>query len=430
MIAHTLAKIAITFLILRFLFRKRFKSLLENYRRNKFALKIVKDESAKFGLDLDDVKLAFVQNFLEGKEKGSQLTLTLNGEVILDLQGGRDEESVFSSMTMVFSCSKVIESLVVAMLIDQQKIRSYEDPISLYWPEFGKRYSETVSIKQLMQHQAGLEEINEPLTLREATELFASPQKIEEWIFRSFKIDDDIHSSLGITSRYHAITRGIFVDLLCVKTDGRRMRDFVAEEIVRKLDDKQVQYFLGCPSDFQKEMATCEGVNVFVTLYEILLHKLGIVSTFIFPKHDAGEEDFDEYYRNYLSPAEVDLLVKTILPNSRHRKSLVLVKDVGLGVQYLANSAEFRALPLPSVTGTTNSSSLAKITAELACGGGKLLSHKGLEKAMQVDEKQGQIFDELLNMKLTYSNNGWSTDRLGKDWVGWAYVFTSIFMNP
>jgi len=389
-----------------------FRKALAYYRWSK--LKVI--EAVPCPPEFLRAKNAFLRNYLEGRERGSQMTLTVDGKVVFDIRAGRDESCLFDDgVVMVFSSTKVIESLVVAMLVDQGKL-AYEDPIAKHWPEFGERFSSAVTVAQLMGHQAGLEQIHETITTPQAQEIFASPQKQEEFVFRSLRIDERIKRGESHT-RYHAVTRGIIVDLLCYKVDGRRGADFIQQEIVAKLDGP-VDFSLGCPLQKQTNFVECEAANTLLeSALEIVMHQTGIVKYLYYPDALPTDEELETHYRDFFLPEEVKMTLSLINRNGPTYKSLILVNDHRPGTHYLANSPEFRSLPLMSVTGISNSRSLAKIIAELACGGGKLLSPEGMAKALAHDQP---VTCELFHRKLTFTNAGWSCDRLGEEWVGWG----------
>lgn len=419
------------------------KKVLVWFRKQQLQIRVLHSNRSLLGssrLDFDNVLKAFRSNFLDGREKGSQLTITLDGEVALDVQGGRDEASVFTGLTMLFSSSKVIESLVTAQLVEQGKLK-YEDPIALHWPEFGSKFSNSHTVADLMRHRTGLAGIYKQLSCEEAEEIFNSPQKTERWVLDTLQMDEDVQQRHDPPScaRYHALTRGIILSVLIHRVDGRDARTYVKEEIVepvrkaredRKQDHKQeLEYSVGCPDEWQSRMAVTEAtMPLALTAAQLVAQLSGLVDLFFHPGEDAMQHELDDHFHYFFKPSELAQMLQVANPFSLHRKSLGLVHDVTLDSHFLANSPEFRKLPLLSVTGCSNSYSVACITSELACGGGCLLSAKGLEEAMRVDCR---LLDELVGLEFTMTNCGWGADRFGDDWIGWAgagggYVVVSL----
>jgi CubicO group peptidase (beta-lactamase class C family) len=92
-------------------------------------------------------------------------------------------------------------------------------------------------------------------------EVFADLAKLEEWVFQSLQFDPEQGGENCQTSTYHAISRGILVDLLVAKTDGRRARDFIREEITEKLGVEHV-VSAGCTSaDHTARLVECEHLG-------------------------------------------------------------------------------------------------------------------------------------------------------------------------
>src|SRR5688572_9684324 len=90
------------FIVCCMLFLSR-KQLLSRYRSHFLRVLILKTNDS-----MKPIEKAFMLNFLEGREKGAQLTLTKNGEIIFDCKAGSNELDIFHGMTMIFSSTKVI----------------------------------------------------------------------------------------------------------------------------------------------------------------------------------------------------------------------------------------------------------------------------------------------------------------------------------
>ena len=66
------------------------------------------------------------------------------------------------SLACIWSNGKTISSILLGMLSDAGLV-SYDDKISLHWPEFGKNGKDFVKVKDLMRHEAGLSKFKEPI---------------------------------------------------------------------------------------------------------------------------------------------------------------------------------------------------------------------------------------------------------------------------
>jgi CubicO group peptidase (beta-lactamase class C family) len=84
----------------------------------------------------------------------------------------------------------------------------YEERVSTYWPEFAQRGKETITVRQLLAHQAGLFAINEPVD----REVVADLDKLAVVLARQKPAWKP-----GTHQVYHAITIGFY--------EGELLRD-------------------------------------------------------------------------------------------------------------------------------------------------------------------------------------------------------------
>jgi CubicO group peptidase (beta-lactamase class C family) len=106
------------------------------------------------------VKDAFAANFEEGRELGARFTLVLAGETVVDLWAGfadRQRTKAFDAATLtpVFSTTKAIAALLIARLVDQDKL-GYDQKVAEIWPDFAQNGKADITVEQVMSHQDGL----------------------------------------------------------------------------------------------------------------------------------------------------------------------------------------------------------------------------------------------------------------------------------
>src|SRR5436189_3539142 len=109
----------------------------------------------------------FVRNFQERDEIGASVSITIEGERVVDLWGGSADPAsnkpwVEDTITHVWSATKGATSLCAHMLIERGLL-DLEAPVARYWPEFGQAGKECIPVKMLLNHQSGLAAISEPL---------------------------------------------------------------------------------------------------------------------------------------------------------------------------------------------------------------------------------------------------------------------------
>ena len=115
---------------------------------------------------LEPVIDAFKANFSEGLEHGAQFCVYRGDELIIDLHGGwadlkKSREVTGQTLFSVYSSGKAAAALVIAHLVDQDRI-GYDQLVSTIWPEFAQNGKTELSIGQVMSHQAGLSGITNP----------------------------------------------------------------------------------------------------------------------------------------------------------------------------------------------------------------------------------------------------------------------------
>jgi len=103
-------------------------------------------------------------------------------------------------MVLVSSATKGLAGLVIA-LAQSRGLFDYDEPVSMYWPEFAQHGKGKVTIRQLLAHQAGLFALDE----RMDTKVEADLDKLAVIIARQRPAWEP-----GTRQAYHAITLGFY----------------------------------------------------------------------------------------------------------------------------------------------------------------------------------------------------------------------------
>lgn len=106
------------------------------------------------------VRHTLESNMAAGEEVGCAVSVTVNGETVVDLWAGyRDSARTLpwqrETITDMKSVGKSIYALCVLRLVGQGGIE-LDAPIARYWPEFAQAGKEKISVRQLLGHLAGL----------------------------------------------------------------------------------------------------------------------------------------------------------------------------------------------------------------------------------------------------------------------------------
>jgi hypothetical protein len=114
----------------------------------------------------EQVGEVFESNFREHGEIGAAFAAVLDGKPIVDIWAGvADRQSRRpwneDTLQLVFSGTKGLVATCILILIDRQML-DLEEPVSRYWPEFGKPH---ILVRDIVAHTARLPGIDERVTV-------------------------------------------------------------------------------------------------------------------------------------------------------------------------------------------------------------------------------------------------------------------------
>ncbi|MCP9265084.1 Beta-lactamase domain-containing protein 2 [Dirofilaria immitis] len=179
---------------------------------------------------------------LSREKEGLAFAAYKNDELIVDLWGGYAERAAFQTwnrdtMTVVFSTSKVIGALIIAILVSRGQLQ-YEDKVAEYWPEFAAHDKENITVQWILEHKAGLIIFDDELTMEQARD-----HRYISSIIEKTKPKWPAGTAIG----YHALTLGWLLDQIVRRTDPmkRSIAEFYREEIQKYMNDGD--FYLGLP---------------------------------------------------------------------------------------------------------------------------------------------------------------------------------------
>lgn len=152
-------------------------------------------------------------------QQRAQLSVLVGGEPVLDLAVGEGLST--EDMTGIFSISKGLGSLVIALLIQRGQL----DPratVASVWPEFAAAGKESVTIETLLSHQAGLLGVAGGLEMED----FLDSERAAT-VLAGLAPAWDPGTSVG----YHALTFGVFVEELVRRITGRTAQEIYEQEL-------------------------------------------------------------------------------------------------------------------------------------------------------------------------------------------------------
>lgn len=188
------------------------------------------------------VRDAFEENFTRRQELGGACCAYYHGEKVVDLWGGIRNKATGEpwqedTMVIMYSATKGLAAMTMAIAHARGWL-DYEKPVASYWPEFAQNGKDSITVRQLLAHQAGLFALDEPVT----RELLSDLDRLAVVLARQKPAWPP-----GSRQAYHAITLGLYQG-----------------ELLRRLDPRHRT--LG--QFFQDEIATPLGIDLYIRLPE------------------------------------------------------------------------------------------------------------------------------------------------------------------
>lgn len=122
--------------------------------------------------ELSAVVRTFEWMFTKYRLGGGGLSVYVDGEPALDIWAGAAAAGqgwTRDTGALVFSASKGIAATVIHRLVDRGLI-TYDAPVARYWPEFGANGKSSITVRQVLDHRAGLSRLEEsPTTQRKSS---------------------------------------------------------------------------------------------------------------------------------------------------------------------------------------------------------------------------------------------------------------------
>ena len=129
-------------------------------------------------------------------------------------------------MAMSFSTTKGVIATTVHRLVDRGLI-DYDTPVADYWPEFAAAGKERITVRQLLNHSAGLHRLRDVIT--DAYEML-------DWDLVCSRLAAEApRYPPGTRHGYHGITYGFLVGEVIRRVTGTSVHDAVEAEIVKPL---------------------------------------------------------------------------------------------------------------------------------------------------------------------------------------------------
>lgn len=200
--------------------------------------------------EFEHLRETFAENFADGLETGAAFAACRGDQVLVDLWGGDAAPGRAwsgDSLQLIYSGSKGLTAICLWMLIDRGQL-DLDEPVNRYWPAFGKP---DIKVGHILSHTSRLPGITETTTWEDMLD----HQVMADKLARQAPYEDP--RCLGIT--YHPLTYGWLCGELLRQVDGRSLGTFFAEEIASALD---LEVWFGLPEQYEARVTTLGGDGV------------------------------------------------------------------------------------------------------------------------------------------------------------------------
>jgi CubicO group peptidase (beta-lactamase class C family) len=271
------------------------------------------------------VQEEFERNFTARGEVGASVCVTVDGATVVDLWGGvADPETQApwneDTLVLVWSCTKGATALC-AHILAARGVIDLDAPVARYWPEFAKGGKDAITVRMVLNHQAGLPALRESI-----------PENgLCDWdaVVDALAAMEPMWEP-GTRHGYHALVFGHLVGEVVRRVTGGSLGAFFRAEVAEPLG---LDFWIGLPEEQEPRVATS-----------------------ISPEPPAPGQPLPPFYA-------VGLTDPTSIPG------MIVWNSGGILMPGAVNARQVRAAEIPSANGITNARGLAGMYRPLALGG-------------------------------------------------------------
>ena len=197
------------------------------------------------------VQQLFDELIATGRERGLQVAVYHHGQFVVDAWAGVADPATGArvdgaTLFPTFSTTKGIAATIIHRLAERELL-DYDQPVSTYWPEFAAAGKAAITLRQVLNHTAGLPYLPGDL----------DPARLGDW--------DGMCALLaamppawppGSKSEYHAITFGWLVGEVASRVTGRSFGELLTAEIRQPLG--LTDLYVGLPDQVTTPIAVLE----------------------------------------------------------------------------------------------------------------------------------------------------------------------------
>ena len=185
------------------------------------------------------LEAAFEANFADAGELGASVSVWENGAEVASLASGwcdREHTQPWTAATPVlfWSATKGLAAACVLHALQEGGLDPFRLRVAELWPEFAEGGKESITIAQLMSHQAGLSVLTEAVEVWDYARVIAAlAAEVPHW-------------EIGAGHGYHPRTFGFLMDELIRRMAGMPMRDYWRRTFAEPL---AIDVWIGVPAE-------------------------------------------------------------------------------------------------------------------------------------------------------------------------------------
>jgi CubicO group peptidase (beta-lactamase class C family) len=182
----------------------------------------------------------FERNFTERGDIGASVCIIVGGEEVVNLWGGVADPDTNApwqedTLTVVMSATKGATALCAHILADRGLL-DFDAPVVEYWPEFAAHGKESIPVRMLLNHQAGLPGVRHQIPAGKCYDW--------EYMVTALAAETPLWEP-GTRIGYHALTFGWLVGEVIRRVSGRSPGTFFREEVAEPLG---LDFWIGLPA--------------------------------------------------------------------------------------------------------------------------------------------------------------------------------------
>jgi CubicO group peptidase (beta-lactamase class C family) len=184
---------------------------------------------------------AFQENYRNEDEVGSAVSVVVDGRTVIDLWGGwrdgaRQREWQRDTLVCMMSVSKGITGMAFNILVNRGWV-DVNAPVARYWPEFAQNGKESLPVRYVLDHRAGLPVVTERMWPGAIFDHHATCEALA----RQAPLWEP-----GTVAAYHIHTQGFLLGEIIRRVTGKTVGQFIRDELARPL---RADFILGSMSE-------------------------------------------------------------------------------------------------------------------------------------------------------------------------------------